>query len=84
MTIVDTVEEIQTFLEDKTALVLIQDEPDKFLQELKSLLEDVMYAADNMDSAVSDALYAVEEARSRAEDAMDEAQNAISELENVM
>jgi len=68
MTIIETVEEIQTFLEDKTTATLMQDEPSKFLSELKNLLNDVASAADDVNSAIDAAISAVEEVRSRAED----------------
>jgi len=69
MTILDTVNEVQAFLESETTVTLMQDEPSKFLSELATLLDDISTAADDVDSAT--------------EDTVSEAENAISELEYV-
>ena len=81
MSIIGTVEEIQTFLEAETTVTLLTDEPSKFMVELKNLIDDVASAAEDVDSAIDSAISSIEEARSRAEDAVSEAENAVSELE---
>ena len=83
MSVIGTVEDIQTFLETETTVTLLTDEPSKFMLELKNLLDDVIAAAEDIDSAIDSALSAIEEARSRAEDAVSEAENAASELEYI-
>ena len=83
MSIIGTVEEVQSFLEAKETVTLLADEPSKFMVELKNLLNDVILAVENVDSAIDSAISYIAEARSRAEDAASEAENAVSELEYV-
>ena len=60
MGIVSTVEEIQSFLEDEDTVTLLGDNPTKFLVDLMNLLEDVVSAADDIDSAIQSAIDSVE------------------------
>jgi len=83
MSIIGTVEEVQSFLEAETTVTLLTDEPSKFMVELKNLLDGLTSAAEDIDSAIDEAISSIEEARSRAEDAASEAENAVSELEYV-
>jgi len=83
MSIVDTVEEIQTFLDEEKTVTLMADEPTKFMVDLKNLLDEVVSAAEDIQSAVETAIDAVEELRTRAEDVVADVDDAISELECV-
>lgn len=83
MSIVDTIEEIQTFLKEEDTVALMIDEPTKFMLQLNNLVEDAATIAEDVLLAVETAIDAVEGVRARAEDVVDEVENAISELEYV-